>query len=59
MPKLVFKNREWKSSVLPPEDAHRPRCKVLYSYDGIKGFEDEDETDQVDWLIVIAYQIKE
>ena len=51
-----LKKRNWKEGVLPPEDANRPRCKVLYSYDGITGVEDEDDTDLVDWLIVIAYE---
>jgi hypothetical protein len=54
-----FKTRNWKEGVLPPEDATRPRCKVLYSYDGINGTLDEDETDLVDWLIVIGYEAKE
>ena len=55
----TLKPRPWKSGVLAPEDANRPRCKVIYSYDGVKGFEDEDETDLVDWLIVIAYETKD
>jgi hypothetical protein len=54
-----FKERKWKTGVLPPEDAMRPKCKVLYCYDGVKGVPDEDETDLVDWLIVIAYETKE
>lgn len=54
-----FKTRNWKEGVLPPEDANRPRCKVLYSYDGVNGTQDEDDTDLVDWLIVIAYETKE
>lgn len=54
-----LKKREWKSGVLAPEDANRPRCKVLYSYDGTTGIPDEDETDLVDWLVVIAYETKE
>lgn len=59
MEKSYFKQLPWKNGVLPPSDAKRPRCKVLYSYDGVKGFFDEDETDQVDWLITIAYEITE
>ncbi len=51
-----FKQREWKSGVLAPDDAKRPRCKVLYSYDGTTGIPDEDNTDLVDWLVVIAYE---
>lgn len=54
-----LKTREWKSGVTAPTDACRPRCKVLYSYDGIIGVDDEDDTDLVDWLVVIAYQTKE
>ncbi len=54
-----FKKREWKSGVLAPEDAKRPRCRVLYSYDGTTGMPDEDETDLVDWLVVIAYEAEE
>jgi len=51
-----FKELKWKSGVLAPSDANRPRCKVVYSYNGIDGTIDEDETDLVDWLIVIAYE---
>jgi hypothetical protein len=51
-----LKSRKWKEGVLPPSDAKRPRCKVLYSYDGKTGILEEDETDYVDWLIVIAYE---
>lgn len=54
-----LKSRPWKSSVLPPADAKRPRCKVMYCYDGVTGVPDEDETDYVDWLIVIAYETEE
>jgi hypothetical protein len=49
----------WKSSVLAPADAKRPRCRVSISYDGINGKPDEDDTDLVDWLIVIAYETNE
>jgi hypothetical protein len=53
------KSRLWKSGVIAPDDAKRPRCKVLYSYDGISGVPDEDETDYIDWLIVIAYETED
>lgn len=53
---LGFKKRQWKEGVVPPPDAKRPRCRVLYSYDGKTGVLDEDETDYIDWLIVIAYE---
>lgn len=46
----------WKSGVLAPADANRPRCRVMYSYNGTTGYLDEDDTDLVDWLIVIAYE---
>jgi hypothetical protein len=59
MDQITYKSRPWKTGVLPPEDASRPRCRVLYCYDGIKGVADEDETDLVDWLIVIGYETKE
>ena len=55
----TMKQRQWKTGVLPPEDAKRPRCKVMYCYDGVNGVPDEDDTDYVDWLIVIAYETKE
>lgn len=51
-----FKSRPWKSGVTAPEDAARPRCKVLISYNGVDGRPDEDDTDLVDWLLVIAYE---
>lgn len=54
-----LKPRTWKSGVTAPEDAKRPRCRVLYSYDGSSGVEDEDETDFVDWLVVIAYETED
>lgn len=56
MENIKLKQREWKLGVLAPSDAKRPSCKVLYSYDGVNGTPDEDETDLVDWLIVIAYE---
>jgi hypothetical protein len=59
MAAIEYKPRPWKLGVLPPEDAARPRCKVLYCYDGTKGIPDEDETDSIDWLIVIGYETKE
>lgn len=51
-----FKSRPWKSGVTAPADAARPRCKVLISHDGVNGKPDEELTDLVDWLIVIAYE---
>ena len=54
-----MKIRPWKEGVLPPPDAKRPRCKVMYCYDGKTGVLDEDDTDFVDWLIVIAYETEE
>jgi hypothetical protein len=56
---LELKPRSWKSGVTAPEDAKRPRCRILYSYDGKTGIPDEDETDFVDWLVVIAYETEE
>lgn len=56
---VKMKSRIWKFSSVAPDDAARPRCKVLVSYDGINGISDEDETDLVDWLIVIAYETNE
>ena len=55
----TMKIRPWKEGVLPPPDAKRPRCKVMYCYDGKNGVLDEDDTDFVDWLIVIAYETEE
>jgi hypothetical protein len=49
----------WKSGVLAPVDAKRPRCKVITSLDGVSGKIEEDATDLVDWLIVIAYEAEE
>lgn len=54
-----LKKLPWKSGVLAPIDAKRPRCNVLTSLDGINGTPDEDLTDLVDWLIVIAYETEE
>lgn len=56
---VKMKPRIWKTGPVAPDDAARPRCKVLISYDGIKGVPDEDETDLIDWLITIAYQTQE
>ncbi len=54
-----FKELKWKSGVLAPVDAKRPRCKVLESLDGVNGKLVEDKTDLIDWLIVIAYETEE
>lgn len=54
-----MKQRAWKSGVTTPPDAKRPRCKAIESLDGVVGREVEDETDQIDWLIVIAYEVQE
>lgn len=54
-----LKPRIWKTGVTAPDDARRPRCKVLYSYDGVTGVPDEDDTDLIDWLVVIAYEAEE
>lgn len=54
-----LKKLPWKSGVLAPADAKRPRCKVITSLDGINGKLEEDATDLVDWLIVIAYEAEE
>jgi hypothetical protein len=54
-----FKPLQWKSTVTAPKDAKRPQCRVLYSYDGIKGHESIDDTDSVDWLITIGYETQE
>lgn len=53
---IQLKPLKWKSTVLPPEDAKRPQCRVIYSYNGTTGHEEVDDTDQVDWLITIAYE---
>ncbi len=54
-----FKELKWKSGVLAPADAKRPRCRVLESLDGVNGKLVEDKTDLIDWLIVIAYETEE
>lgn len=59
MEQVNYKPRKWKEGVLPPADAKRPICRVLYCYDGVKGIPDQDETDLVDWLIVIGYETQE
>jgi hypothetical protein len=59
MDEIKLKPLPWKSGVLAPKDAKRPQCRVMYSYDGIKGQLTEDETDLVDWLITIAYEAEE
>jgi hypothetical protein len=53
---ITMKPIKWKSGVLAPPDAKRPRCKVVYSYNGVTGELDEDDTDLVDWLLVISYE---
>ena len=54
-----LKQLDWKSGVLAPADAKRPRCRVLESLDGVNGKIVEDKTDLIDWLIVIAYETEE
>ena len=54
-----LKPRQWKTGVNAPPDAKRPRCRVLYSYDGTTRVPDEDDTDVIDWLVVIAYETEE
>jgi hypothetical protein len=54
-----FKELKWKSGVLAPADAKRPRCRVVESLDGVNGKIVEDKTDLIDWLIVIAYETEE
>jgi hypothetical protein len=54
-----LKPRIWKTGVTAPNDAKRPRCRVLYSYDGETGVPDEEETDVIDWLVVIAYETED
>lgn len=46
----------WKSTVVPPIDAKRPICKAITTTDGINGILEAEETDQIDWLIVIGYE---
>lgn len=55
-----LKTLNWKTLITAPEDASRPKCTVAYSYDGntIDHFENEN-TDLVDWLLVIKYQTYE
>lgn len=55
----TFKERIWKTGVLAPDDAKRPQCRVMYSYDGKTQVPDQDDTDAVDWLIVVAYETEE
>jgi hypothetical protein len=54
-----FKELKWKSGVLAPADAKRPRCRVVESLDSVNGKIVEDKTDLIDWLIVIAYETEE
>ena len=54
-----FKELKWKTGVLAPADAKRPRCQVVESLDGVNGKIVEDKTDLIDWLIVIAYETEE
>jgi hypothetical protein len=56
MQEVIFKDRPWKSGVVAPLDAARPKCQVFVSLDGKTGQLIEDDTDQIDWLIVIKYQ---
>jgi hypothetical protein len=57
--KEPLKTMQWKTQVVAPVDAKRPRCNVVYSYNGVTGFLDEDDTDLVDWLLVISYETTE
>jgi hypothetical protein len=59
MTDTTLKQLNWKSGVLAPPDAKRPTCKVLTSLDGVNGKLEEDNTDLVDWLIVIAYETED
>jgi hypothetical protein len=54
-----LKQLNWKSGVMAPTDAKRPRCRVIESLDGVNGKIVEDKTDLIDWLIVIAYETEE
>lgn len=56
MNELNLKPRPWKSGVVAPNDAKRPTCKVITSLDGVNGEITEDDTDMIDWLVVIAYE---
>lgn len=56
---VQLKDRVWKTSTFAPPDAKRPRCRAVISLDGVHGNMVEDETDYIDWLIVIAYEAEE
>jgi len=55
---MTMKKLQWKSTIVPPADATRPKCKVVLSLDGETGKIDEDDTDLIDWLVVIQYETK-
>ena len=59
MDKSELKPRIWKAGISAPDDARRPRCQAVESLDGETGTLVEDETDLIDWLIVIAYEAEE
>jgi hypothetical protein len=59
MDKSQLKSRIWKAGISAPIDARRPRCCAIESLDGETGRLVEDETDLIDWLIVIAYEAEE
>jgi hypothetical protein len=59
MDKSELKPRIWKAGISAPDDARRPRCQAIESLDGKTGRLVEDETDLIDWLIVIAYESEE
>ena len=59
MDKSELKSRIWKAGISAPDDARRPRCQAIESLDGETGSLVEDETDLIDWLIVIAYEAEE
>lgn len=59
MDKSELKSRIWKAGISAPDDARRPRCQAIESLDGETGSLIEDETDLIDWLIVIAYEAEE
>jgi hypothetical protein len=59
MDKSQLKPRIWKTGISAPTDARRPRCCAIESLDGETGRLVEDETDLIDWLIVIAYEAEE
>lgn len=54
-----LKKCDWKSTSFAPADAKRPRCKAILSLNGTDGKLVEDNTDDIDWLIAIAYETKE